>query len=304
LNEFGVYSKSYSFAPGFGMPGRVFLSGMPSWENNLCESKLEHFSRAGGAKVYGVKTALGLPVPTTIGTIVVALYSTSLLSRDEKIETECMDYFRKLQPVPRWHLCIDTASSDPADVAPPRVLGTSYGLPRHSSAFIVPSSPVPALSGNEPCNASTNSLNEQSLALLLGKYDTLDHESPLSRHVKTGNLTSCRLLLLRHPSCRTVIESNHVCTILHKYQIYVHAQYSESDIARLIANDWKNLTVNTPPLANATEFSRLESESYQGYGPNPDSFNPAEMFSAASHCSEKNNAPRVVSDAALKSPDI
>ncbi|KAL7484055.1 hypothetical protein ACHAW6_009765, partial [Cyclotella cf. meneghiniana] len=291
LNEFGVYSKNYSFAPGFGMPGRVFLSGMPSWENNLCEAKPEHFSRAGGAKVYGVKTALGLPVPTTIGTIVVALYSTSVLSRDGQIEAECIDYFRKLQPVPRWHLCIDTASSDPEDGSPPRVLGTSYGLPCHSSAFIVPSSAASAPSGKEPCNAPTNSFNEQSLALLLGKYDTLDQESLLSsRHVKTGSLTSCRLLLLRHPSCRTVIESNHVCTILHKFQSYVNAKYNESDIACLIANDWKNLTVNTPLPANTAVFSRLESENYQGNGPNPDSFNPGEMFSPASHCSEKNNA--------------
>ncbi|KAL3805872.1 hypothetical protein HJC23_007833 [Cyclotella cryptica] len=308
LNEFGVYSKNYSFAPGFGMPGRVFLSGMPSWENNLCEAKPEYFSRAGGAKVYGVKTAVGLPVPTTIGTIVVALYSTSVLSRDAKFETECMDYFRKLQPVPRWHLCIDTASSEPEDVGPPRVLGPSYGLPRHSSAFIVPSSPVSALYGKEPCNAGTSSFNEQSLALLLGKYDTLDLESSdnglLSGHDKAGNLTSCRLLLLRHPSCRTVMESKHVCTILHKYQSYVHAQYSESDIARLIANDWKNLTRNTPLHSGTTAFSRLDSESYQVHGPNPDSFNQGETFCTASHCSEKNNAPRVVSDAALKSPEM
>eukprot|EP00584_Thalassiosira_punctigera_P001286 CAMPEP_0172527674 /NCGR_PEP_ID=MMETSP1067-20121228/2308_1 /TAXON_ID=265564 ORGANISM="Thalassiosira punctigera, Strain Tpunct2005C2" /NCGR_SAMPLE_ID=MMETSP1067 /ASSEMBLY_ACC=CAM_ASM_000444 /LENGTH=152 /DNA_ID=CAMNT_0013311463 /DNA_START=358 /DNA_END=813 /DNA_ORIENTATION=- len=81
-HQFGMYSKNFSFSPGFGMPGRVFLSKIPSWENNLSLRKPEQFARVGGAKIYGVNTSLCLPIFTPIGTMVVAMYSTQNLARD------------------------------------------------------------------------------------------------------------------------------------------------------------------------------------------------------------------------------
>lgn len=54
--EYGEYSTRFSFVVGRGLPGRVFYSGKHSWERNLHEQDPKIFERAGGAKIYGVKT--------------------------------------------------------------------------------------------------------------------------------------------------------------------------------------------------------------------------------------------------------
>ena len=51
LHEFGLYSANFSFFPGFGMPGRVYSTGIPTWENSIQNASPEHFKRCGGAKV-------------------------------------------------------------------------------------------------------------------------------------------------------------------------------------------------------------------------------------------------------------
>ena len=40
------------------MPGRAYLSRIPSWESNLSFLKPDQFARVGGAKIYGVNTSL------------------------------------------------------------------------------------------------------------------------------------------------------------------------------------------------------------------------------------------------------
>lgn len=107
------------------MPGRVYLSRAPLWENNLGLLNQDRFARVGGAKIYGVNTVLcgelwklrrivhtftqtliimiisyRVPVPvfTPIGTMIVALYSTENLPRDVTWEMRCMQKFRALRP--------------------------------------------------------------------------------------------------------------------------------------------------------------------------------------------------------------
>ncbi|KAL3778175.1 hypothetical protein ACHAWO_000548 [Cyclotella atomus] len=291
LNEFGVYSKSFAFTPGFGLPGKVFVSNQPTWMNKLHDANPEEFSRVGGAKVYGVSTAVGLPVTSSIGTIVAVLYSTSDLTRDADLEARCMSYFHQLRPTPKWRLYIDVASDATEDPTAHQL----PSLPYSSSTSIVPPSPVAEVS------QASSSLNAQSLALLLGKYES----SGLQGDSLIGNSMSLRLMLLRHPSCRTTIETDHVNTILSKYRSYVGAKYSESDIIRLIVKDWSTIALANMSSANTAAYSRVtSSDSYQVKAPNPESFGSMQPFHAAFSNDKKIGLePRVVSDPTFQVQD-
>ena len=108
-----MYSKNFSFSPGFGLPGKVYLSRIrPLWEGSLGLQSKETFARVGGARVYGVNTCVCFPVSTPIGTMVVGFYSMASLGRDARVESECMRYLSGLKPEPRWKLTIDVAADD------------------------------------------------------------------------------------------------------------------------------------------------------------------------------------------------
>jgi len=227
LSEFGVYSQTFSFAPSSGLPGRVFASGQSIWMNHVSEATVQEFGLVGGARMYGVRTAVGLHVPTSTGTLVVVLYSTADLTRDIIVENQCMNFFRQLNPTPKWHLSIDVADDETKGKAP-QLQGQAYAY-QSSSSCIIPPSPVTNGSKETLCL-----MNERSLATLLGN------------HVSSGNdvadsSMTLRFLLLRHPSCRSITETKQVNIIMSKYKKYVGESYSDDDIARTIYHDWKKI---------------------------------------------------------------
>eukprot|EP00978_Attheya_sp_CCMP212_P033433 scaffold134895_cov44-Attheya_sp.AAC.2 len=113
LNEYGEYSTNFSFAPGVGLPGRVYATGQISWESSLQIANPAVFERAGGAKVYGIKTALGLPVNSpTLGRVVVSMYSTKDLTKDDAVVEKCKAEMNHWCPLPRWELVIDVGNLD------------------------------------------------------------------------------------------------------------------------------------------------------------------------------------------------
>jgi len=70
---FGEYSQRFSFDIGCGLPGRVYQSGIPTWEQSVHNAPLEHFERCGGAIQCGIRTVVGIPVPSpNVGRIVVS----------------------------------------------------------------------------------------------------------------------------------------------------------------------------------------------------------------------------------------
>jgi len=76
LFGFGEYSQKFSFNVGCGLPGRVYQSGIPTWEQSVHNAPHHHFERCGGAMQWGIKTVVGIPVPSpNVGRIVVVLYS-------------------------------------------------------------------------------------------------------------------------------------------------------------------------------------------------------------------------------------
>ena len=116
LNEFGSYTAHFSFEPGHGLPGRVYTNGVASWETRIHEADPSVFERAGGASVYGIKTAVGIPLTAEgIGRIVVALYSTSDIEKDEAMLEKFIQDFKMWNPEPKWKLVIDLGSSSKAN---------------------------------------------------------------------------------------------------------------------------------------------------------------------------------------------
>ena len=108
LNEYGVYSTNFSFAPGVGLPGRVYANGLPSWECRVDNADPARFERAGGAQVYGVKTAVGIPLEAVaVGRIVLALYSTRPIEENRQQLERFSAEFAKWIPEPRWKLVVE-----------------------------------------------------------------------------------------------------------------------------------------------------------------------------------------------------
>ena len=85
LVSFGEYSQKFSFDLGCGLPGRVYSSGVASWEQGIQKAPSTLFERCGGASQWSIQTVLGIPVPSpNVGRVVVLLYSRHDRTRDQE----------------------------------------------------------------------------------------------------------------------------------------------------------------------------------------------------------------------------
>ncbi|KAL7556840.1 hypothetical protein ACA910_016314 [Epithemia clementina (nom. ined.)] len=117
LVSFGEYSQRFSFDLGSGLPGRVFSSGIPSWEQGIKSAPRSLFERCCGARQWGIETALGMPINSpSVGRIVVVLYSIHDRSRDQDMVSRMMEDVSNLLPMPRWKLVVDVGSELLVDV--------------------------------------------------------------------------------------------------------------------------------------------------------------------------------------------
>lgn len=98
LNGFGEYSQKFSFNVGCGLPGRVYENGIPTWEQSVQNAPHNHFERCGGAVQWGIKTVLGVPIPSpNVGRIVVVLYSLFDRPKDHDLVGSICDIFAKVR---------------------------------------------------------------------------------------------------------------------------------------------------------------------------------------------------------------
>jgi hypothetical protein len=104
LLSFGEYSEKFSFDIGCGLPGRVYSSGVASWEQGIQNAPLSQFERSGGASQWGIQTVLGVPIPSpTAGRIVVLFYSTLNRPRNLALVTRISEALGKVSS--EWSLC-------------------------------------------------------------------------------------------------------------------------------------------------------------------------------------------------------
>jgi len=103
LEAFGNYSEKFSFDVGGGLPGRVYQSGIPSWEQSVHNAPAHHFERAGGAKQCGVRTVIGVPVPSpNVGRIVILLYSCYDRQKDQEMVSRMVTEFTRVSCRKNW----------------------------------------------------------------------------------------------------------------------------------------------------------------------------------------------------------
>lgn len=98
LVSFGLYSQKFSFDVGCGLPGRVYNSGIASWERGVTNAPRPQFERAGGAKQWGIQTVLGVPVASpNVGRIVVLFYSRFDREKDDGLVSRIMEELTKVR---------------------------------------------------------------------------------------------------------------------------------------------------------------------------------------------------------------
>jgi hypothetical protein len=97
LYAFGDYSQKFSFDVGCGLPGRVYQSGMPTWEQSVHNAPHRHFERGGGATQWGIKTVVGIPIASpNVGRIVVTLYSRHDRDKDQELVARLSEEFTRV----------------------------------------------------------------------------------------------------------------------------------------------------------------------------------------------------------------
>jgi hypothetical protein len=97
LDAFGDYSQKFSFDVGCGLPGRVYESGRPTWEQSVQNAPHHHFERCGGALQWGIKTVVGIPIASpNVGRVVVVLYSTLDRPKDQDLVGRLSEEFTRV----------------------------------------------------------------------------------------------------------------------------------------------------------------------------------------------------------------
>ncbi|HEY9668744.1 MAG TPA: ATP-binding protein [Coleofasciculaceae cyanobacterium] len=86
LESFRRASENMTFAPGIGVPGRVWVLQQPEWRRDVSAESDQVYLRAQMAKEAGLKAALGIPLLTTSGVIaVLVFYMFESKDEDERL---------------------------------------------------------------------------------------------------------------------------------------------------------------------------------------------------------------------------
>jgi hypothetical protein len=276
FHQFGDYSANFSFSPGVGLPGRVFQSGKPSWECRLDQSDVEHFPRSDIAKIYAIKTGLGIPLDTeSFGCIVVILYSVQDIPEDPKKVEKWMSDFSRFGPRPQWKLVVEagyqalaprfdgTCKSDQNPYKPGIVQDLGYSsisftdsvssqnvatkkraMSQDNAISETISRSVSNSSVSTRDHSNTETVRDQEIAMakLLG-----DHMPPWEVSISAPSVSphyymTLRLLLLRSPDDRSREENELIDLIRKGYNGYVQDKTrSSTEIAQLLVKDWFGL---------------------------------------------------------------
>jgi len=229
LQAFGDYSQKFSFDVGCGLPGRVYESGRPTWEQSVQNAPHHHFERCGGALQWGIKTVLGIPIASpNVGRIVVTLYSLHDRPKDQDLVGRLSEEFTRLLPSPKWKLVVDIGEPEPQ---PQQIASTGNGTQTDANGVD---------KGSEVGNHAGRDPRIDDVVSLLGELMPSDPNSPLSPYL--SGFMSLRLLLLR--SSRSPEEEDRARTMLDSYTSYSQGGRSKADIGIMLARDYMFLAQN------------------------------------------------------------
>lgn len=239
LQDFGHYSRKFSFAIGAGMPGRVISSLTPSWEVNVQDADPNWFERAAGAKTYGIRSVIGIPVnSSSVGTVVLGMYSLFTVPKDIDMIRKCYLEFQQYSPEPKWSIAIDTSQQFLHQQRAPE---TQQASPLHRDSTLVKVVPMEADIKKKTGPAEVECTVENEIADLLAQNIPLSPDSSMSQML--SEYTSLRLTLLSSLQ-REVNQhvKDNITVIKKSYESYGKVVENKADIAKLLVNDWKFLT--------------------------------------------------------------
>ncbi|KAL3794767.1 hypothetical protein HJC23_012777 [Cyclotella cryptica] len=220
LSSFGDYSESFSFDVGCGLPGRVYHMGVPTWEQSVHNAPLNHFERVGGAQQWGIRTVVGIPVPSpNVGRVVVVLYSRYDRVKDHDLVIRLTEEFTRLMPSPKWKLVVDVGET--------QAQGPSQQQQQNGNAA--------QNGGSASCsNGNDNNALTAEVISIFGEHMPSDPSNPGFAYLQ--GFMSLRLLLLR--TTRTEQEQDIVNTILSSYSSYKAGGRTRPDMALMLARDF------------------------------------------------------------------
>ena len=240
LSAFGDYSESFSFDVGCGLPGRVYHMGVPTWEQSVHNAPLHHFERVGGSQQWGIRTVVGIPVPSpNVGRIVVVLYSRHDRTKDHDLVIRLTEEFSRLMPSPKWKLVVDlgqpqatTTQQQQQHRSPPMSqaghVGHAVQQQQQSQSMNVQETYAASAPSPDPAKLTSEVIS------IFGEHMPSDPTNPAFQYLQ--GFMSLRLLLLR--STRNEQEQDVVNTILSSYSSYKAGGRTRPDIALMLARDF------------------------------------------------------------------
>jgi hypothetical protein len=272
LVAFGQYSKSFSFKPGRGLPGRVYISGKSAWQSSLNDVHTSVFARSGGAKAYGLRTAAAIPFSAPgVGRMVVVMYSTQHLPKDDDLINRCATELAMFAPQPKWKLVIElgtgtkSATSSATHIADLTCASFESNFHFAAANAVEPSKQS---TGHCPSPSHSNKTDEDDDAIEKKLISLLGGQIPALHSVQSGQSSSAlagdmkealpdimrmRLLLLRPASRRSQDDNDAIDILKSSFKNYSEeSKRSESEIAMLLAREWQcliqsfSLTLSSP----------------------------------------------------------
>ena len=238
LATFGDYSRFFSSDVGCGIPGKVYKSNVPSWEQNVHQASKRDFERVGGGMQCGIRTLVGIPVDSpNVGRIVVIIYSRYDRVRDPDLVMRLKAMFERLMPMPTWKLVVDIGAEE---------VGQQMLAMQHQQ---YQSSEVAATTHSL---AHTGDQLTSEVISIFAEHMPSDPISPAFEYLQ--GLMALRLLLLR--PLRNDNEQAIVDTILSSYSSYKSRGRSRSEIAVMLARDFMYLN----PHANSQQSMSLQPQ--------------------------------------------
>jgi hypothetical protein len=230
LSSFGDYSESFSFDVGCGLPGRVYHMGVPTWEQSVHNAPLNHFERVGGAQQWGIRTVVGIPVPSpNVGRVVVVLYSRYDRPKDHDLVIRLTEEFTRLMPSPKWKLVVDVGEAPPVLQ---QQTATSNGVSSSNN------------------NGNDNNVLASEVISMFGEHMPSNPSNPGFAYLQ--GFMSLRLLLLR--PTRSEQEQDIVNTILSSYSSYKAGGRTRPDMALMLARDFMFLNQQHPSSGVQSSF--------------------------------------------------
>lgn len=251
FESFGEYSRNFTFVPGTGLVGRVFTAGQTMWEHGINKLDPEFFLRAGGAEEYGVRTAVGIPLASGTGRMVVVLYSCNHIPEDILMAQQFENELSQYAPAPKWKLVVDV-SNVPSFPRPKKHSNRNVSAAESTSSnqgnVVGLDLDVTEEQADEACFVSPMDTQcmpaeESEIVALIGDHLGTDSESAFEDPEQFQHLLRMRLVLLRPSRRRSTQENDRIEILCNSYKNYTSGnKFNGRNMLLLLAQEWKCLS--------------------------------------------------------------